>query len=360
MVAQTPTLGGTKMWPRNLGKFKLRGVNLVPTPEQAAASSTRSDQAGNWASLWSNWDWEHHIKPQLDLAAAIGANCVKLACSGVSEGSSLNKTYPSASVLRDRITQFCEYAAEHGMVVYVNLLANAQYLWGSLGTSYNSRIAAVLACAGYWERQANVAGIDIINEPNTAGWAPGSWGSTITNQARFTSDVATFIGDLRTVTTLPLTIGIATSSAAGVTSTLAQAAANAGIDFHDFHLYWTETATGVMGGANARPTAKVWDSLAAQGWFKGGVVMGEWGQKDGTWAAQSYRAGNASTLYDNRYVWTQAVGASGESAYSFGSMLFSAQDYEAVEFYGIADRNVQNTRVQATTPFAFWPGYLTA
>lgn len=285
-----------------------------------------------WSDMWSLFEWERLLRPQIDLAISMGANAIKMVGSGINGEAGTN--YPSDVLLKARIEQVCGYARSHGLVVYWNLAAHPSYIWGAAGTTpLSTTLPTLQKVAGWLENIPNVVGIDVVNEINNG--IPTTWNGP--NYAQFLADTSALLAGIRKATSLPLTVSIWCQTVADITNTYAATIASQ-TDFHDFHPYYT-------GGT---PAATDVTSLRTQGWYLGRYLIGECGSNlsQGTTAQTNFTAG---------------IGALGANADSFGSVLFCASDYDntsSATKFGVVDSTMQNPRSQITTPFAAWSGAL--
>lgn len=189
---------------------KLRGANVVPM-----------GSAGNpWATLYANWgtQWGTIVKPQIDAAASVGANAIRLVgdVGGVHTGVLTIDAYTAA------YEQFVDYCANLGL-----------YAYACLGSSHTggatvAQMADIMApTAAMLETKSNVIGIDVVQEVGL--------GTGLSH-----SDVATLFAAIRAVCTLPLTcsvLGSDNSNAAQWSSATTAAYADL-VDFYDFHPYY--------------------------------------------------------------------------------------------------------------------------
>lgn len=90
----------------------LRGVNLTVKPGYANGAADVTNTV--WADLWEEWDWDGWVKWQIDLAASIGANCIRLqgGVGGVARGQITSADYET------KLRQIIEYVDTLGMGFY--------------------------------------------------------------------------------------------------------------------------------------------------------------------------------------------------------------------------------------------------
>lgn len=162
--------------PANLGQIRtngrVRGVNIGPS-----LNDWRDDSP--WTGLWQKWDWDGRIRNELDDAAMLGANCVRL----------LGNTHVVTSgVISERVylarwSQLLDYAKSRGLWVYP--CGGDLRHWGDTSLAAAQDLyhnwAQLLAAADH------VIGVDITNEAPTASrqvggivyHEPESWYYTI-------------------------------------------------------------------------------------------------------------------------------------------------------------------------------------
>lgn len=285
-----------------------------------------------WADFWNTWNWESWVKPQIDVSLAAGANCIKVTASGIGPAED-GFSYPADAVLQARIDQFIGYCQSQGAVVYWNLVAHPFYVFGSGGSLLSTNLPAVQKVARWVDAHSNVVAIDVCNEINNS--TPSSWSGN--NYAQAQTDLTALVAGVRQVTSLPLTASVLCQAVTDITGGWMQAASGAGIDYHDFHPYYT--------GATPQTTDVA--GLRAAPWYRGRYLIGE----IGTSLAQTAPV---------QTTWTTNLGNMGGQADAYGCVLFCAADYDTVSTgqFGITDTSVHNLRTQITTPFAAWPAKL--
>jgi hypothetical protein len=206
---------------------KLIGANIIPKAADVAIDGGL--QA--WSQLLINWDWSGWVKPQIDALVGnrIGVNCIRMiGCNGgVLIGRFSQQYYDT------RILQVARYCADLGVYFYAcgGDNSNNTVPWGS--ASSNSAMADSFAQT-FLQLQAlpNVIGVDLIQETNNSNYG-------VANAFAMAQLVKA-----RGVT-LPIAIstsGEAISSASG--GSRVNAAAQAGFDFLDVHLYTSFQGTG--------------------------------------------------------------------------------------------------------------------
>ena len=139
---------------------KLYGVNIVPTPTEAATG------AAAWARLQLDWPWDTWIKPQIDSVVGneIGCNCIRMIgdFSGVFTGLFSQATY------NEHWAQLVSYCAELG--VYVIIAGGDQsQVTGMTNRDIQSNVISLLAALS---RFNNVAYVDVMQEQNA--WRDGT------------------------------------------------------------------------------------------------------------------------------------------------------------------------------------------
>lgn len=315
-----PRVYGSKLVPANLPNVTIKGVNVVRQINS------------KWAPFWNDWNWESWVKPSIDVSIAAGANLIKVTGSGINaEDSGFN--YPSDATLQARIDQFIGYCQQQGVAVYWNLVAHPFYCFGAGGTSLATNLPAMQKVTKWVDAHPNVVAIDCCNEMNQS--QPTTWASN--NYTQAATDLTALVSGIRQVTSLPLTVSVLCQAATDITGPWMSAVAGTGIDFHDFHPYYS----------GATPVAADVNALRSASWYLGRYLIGE----IGTSIAQT--SGVQTT-------WTQNLGVMGSGTGGFGTVLFCAADYDTVSTgqFGLYDTSVHNGRSQLLTPFAAWPGKL--
>jgi hypothetical protein len=215
---------------------RIRGVNInakIYSPDVAAWGQ----MYGEWSTLWGSY-----IKPQIDNAASIGANAVRM----MGAAPSVITGYCTETQYLDAYEQLVDYCATQGLWVYAVLSASQE--WG--GNSVASVMPIMEAQATMLDAKPNVFAIDVCQE---IGLTPGFISSSSTHDA-----ASQLVTPIRTVTSLPLTCSVVTST----NNTSAQFASTTVtdytdlFDFFDYHPYYDGmTVADVATAASAAATA---------------------------------------------------------------------------------------------------------
>ena len=92
------------------------GTNLLPAGEQVHGVNLTIEPGttGSWGNLWKTWRWDEWIKPQVDAAASIGANTVRIigTYDAIHDGTLTQATYHT------RQQQLAAYVNSLGMAYY--------------------------------------------------------------------------------------------------------------------------------------------------------------------------------------------------------------------------------------------------
>lgn len=272
--------------------IKIKGLNLVPKITAVA----------NWADMWNEFDWDGWFVPQLDLAQQLGANCVKITGVGV------NYTDFNA-----RVRTFLNECWDRGLLVYWNWTGP----WPStveVGTPYLENVIGLLS------EFPNVIGIDVANE---AGWA-----------ANMTQEMALeFVQVAKDAGSVPVSVSIVAQTIEELSNEGALLVANGGVDFVDFHPYFT----------TGHPTDADFDDFRAECDLP--ILVGEIG-------AQFSVVGEAAQA--ERW---EAVGTLLASAPDIlGAIGFSIADYDDVEKWGLYEEDLVTDRPLPIAAFEGWRG----
>lgn len=274
-----------------------------------------SDQPYN-KSFWIDWRWTTHVKTQIDLAVAKGANCVRIpgCTAGVVQGLQTQSDFDS------KLTQILDYTASTGLLVY--WISHLSYGGDDLDASDPATLAAVTAMMAIVGNYSHVVGNDCSNE---SVWQVGS-SRALANQQAFYPAIKAVAPNL------PLSVShLVTGSSAFTDPNLTQMANY--VDFWDFHPYY--------GSGNA-----VDADLAT---FRASVnykpfLIGECG---------SPLSAGSSTQAAR---WT-AVGALGSVSDSYGAIGYAIQsDFAGDGDYGMFSADgTWDERAWISSAFAEWP-----
>lgn len=260
---------------------KIKGGNIAPKPG-----------GGAWKGLFAQWDWVNWIKPQVDRAAALGLNAIRL----IGDPGAIfvdpnygTGTLPkiSQSTYDAQWMQIAQYCQDLGLYLYPCLIGKWSVL-DVLGLGGNYQDAAITnsvkTTAGILSGYSNVIGFDLFQEGDAwsgVAWAPSTayslnayvnlggnaykattagtsassggptgTGSSITDgtvvwayqaKALLPTDVLAMMAAVRTVSNLPLTMSRSMSDGYGWNDTTSMwyqvFNSTSGADFLDFHLY---------------------------------------------------------------------------------------------------------------------------
>lgn len=165
------------------------------------------------------WDWAGSLKPQIDLAASVGANTVRVIGDvlGVLGGSITLATY------RARWAQLIDYADSVGLWTYA--CGGDAANWS--GTYTPEQVAPVLVGLGEEiNGRSNVIAYDIAQESHT--WVP--------------TGAPVVVPAVQAVCDRPITFSLVKSTDAGSLGVLTEdrnSVVRPWVDFFDFHVYYT-------------------------------------------------------------------------------------------------------------------------
>lgn len=149
-------------------KIKLWGSNVCCYVDSSVGVGN-----GAWPRMWSEWDWNGWIKPQIDLMIGNGVGTNAIRCQGAAYAVQ-NGTINMSQYL-GRWSQLIEYCAQYGVYVYP--------CGCTLDSDTNidlpaEQMGAVFAeIFRHHQQYANVVGIDVIQE--TENWGAPTWTTTI-------------------------------------------------------------------------------------------------------------------------------------------------------------------------------------
>jgi hypothetical protein len=261
--------------------------------------------------MWIEWDWTGWIKPQIDNAVALGANCVRLigVIPDVCNGNLSQATYLA------RWQQFLDYTVSLGIYAYPCggtiafwsgvTLAQVQTMytaWGPLMDSY-----------------ANVIGIDVTNECFPAGAVDGQTVDQIL------TTVTALTATLRSVTSKPIT-NDRTAHSLPRWDYQEGAYIDALNDFHDIHSYYTQDPS------DPHPWMNKW-------WGSKPILLGEIGCGLDLTSAQRTA----------RYLAAKAMVDQNDSRFA-GALSWAATDTNLSTQYGLFDPSFA-ARTDITVPF---------
>jgi hypothetical protein len=198
---------------------RIRGGNL-----------TIEANVGGWDHFWgANYNWAGWIKPQIDAATVLGANCIRI----IGGPTTIIQGATTRAVYLARQKQFIEYCLNQGVYVYGCAGDWIQYsFWTS---DWNGAVKdEMVAYAAFLHNYPNIIGIDVNQEGfygRPSGWTDQQIHDQ--NQLWFTA--------IRAVTDIPLTCSQPTPNIPDVTEwadsvNIKKMAAYA--DYLDFHVYY--------------------------------------------------------------------------------------------------------------------------
>jgi hypothetical protein len=200
---------------------KLYGVNIVPTPTEAASG------AQAWANLHADWLWEAWIKPQIDSAVGngIGCNCIRMIGDffGVFTGLFSQTTY------NEHWVQLVNYCAQRGVYVIVTG-GDQNQVAGMTDRDIESNVISLLNALASFN---NVAYVDVMQEQD-------AW--RVENAASRTNALYAAI---KATTSLPLTFSIVNKLTNNVASAWIESIRNS-CDVLDFHVYKAFGYNGIL------------------------------------------------------------------------------------------------------------------
>ncbi|MCX2713130.1 hypothetical protein [Mycolicibacterium sp. J2] len=152
-IASVPAAAG---FPALIPGVKIRGGNIVVKPDGAS-----------WGGLFSEWDWNDWIRPQVDRARALGMNTVRLIGNPGIIFLPAGENYPAITEEQyiARWRQLAAYTQSLGMMLYPALCEKWAF-WDGTKFDYTDpqRIAAVTAVAKALAEYPNVIGFDVFQE----------------------------------------------------------------------------------------------------------------------------------------------------------------------------------------------------
>lgn len=136
--------------------IKIKGGNIVV-----------KSYGGSWGGLFSEWDWDNWIKPQVDRAQALGMNTIRLIGNPGITFMPAGDNYPAITQEQyiARWRQLADYTKSLGMMLYPALCEKWAF-WD--GTIFNfadrDRVNAITAVAKALAAYPNVIGFDVFQE----------------------------------------------------------------------------------------------------------------------------------------------------------------------------------------------------
>ncbi len=310
---------------------KLKCINIVP--------DSYSTQA-NWAGLWTTYS-AAQMSARLALCNSIGANAVKISCSGTPDPG--GASYPASSTLFANIESFCQLCRSYGFKIYFNINDGPTTFTGSAGNDVEANVAQNMLVLAWWFTVASdlIVAIDVCNEVNFN--QPSTW----LNASQMESDLNYLLEQTRaTAPQIPVTFSVYMASKTGFAgNALLELQSTLNCDFHDYHPYNSagESDTTVAEAPGGSDPAQ----LEAQPWFIGRHLCGECGiTTDSATASMT--------------AWVNGMGDQARRAASHGAVLFCDVNYYPLSGsgdYGIFGAEPTPSPIAAlTVPFSQWVG----
>lgn len=140
---------------RTILSGKLRGANIACKPG-----------GPQWGGLFAEWDWGNWIKPQVDRAAALGLNAIRLiggANSVLMSNGAASPQITQASYIA-RWCQLADYCQIKGLYLYPVLVTGGDATGPGIGYQDAGLTALVAASATALAAYSNVIAFDIFQE----------------------------------------------------------------------------------------------------------------------------------------------------------------------------------------------------
>jgi hypothetical protein len=172
-----------------------------------------------YADFWYNWPWDTSIRPQIDRAASLGMNCIRM----IGGQWAVNRGIPQLTLSQylQRQVQVASYCQQLGLYYYPAEVVDS--ISQSL-VPYTSTVASVIQALQPYS--SSIIGFDIQHEANVTGYT----GANIIQQ----------LTDLRSaVTALSLTVpyGYTASTKEPLDNSPILNVYGSSSDFLDFHVY---------------------------------------------------------------------------------------------------------------------------
>lgn len=221
---------------RSIGSRKFRGGNITVKPSQS------------WATVWSEWDWDNWIKPQVDRAVVLGLNGIRIigAPDAVLSGGLTQNAY---NAHMEQLAAYCSYL---GLMFYPCLCEKWVFTYGHT-PPYDwqdaTATATITSSAAALAPYKNIFGFDLFQEGS--GQSDGLLVADVVALYAAIRDVAPGIP----VTTSNSSGGFGTAAQfwADTTSVPYQAwTAINGSDFCDLHVYLDDVIPADMDAFLAR------------------------------------------------------------------------------------------------------------
>lgn len=273
--------------------------------------------AGHTYLFFTNWDWTGWVKPQIDLAVAKGANCVKFGgtASGVVQG------LQTRADLANKIRQALDYCATVGIKSYWTL--HMPYSGDDLDPATDATtLTELVAMAQVIASYPGVIGADMSNE------ALANIGAT-----RALANATAIYPAVKAVAPwLPLSQSQLVQTSGSYTSSLAGFAPY--VDFWDFHPYYS----------SGNPVDADLASFRSQSWYKP-YLIGEIGLD----------LASGQTAQAARW---NAIGTmSRASTDCYGAVGYTIVDCNSEDYGMFTNDGLFNERSWISGAFATWPSH---
>lgn len=336
-------------------QIKLRMVNLIHTYN------------GTYADMWNAGWTTSYMTAQINAAVSVGANSVKLFCSGLSEyacdGGSvgIGGTAPSDAVLRSRLQWTFQQLRNAGLKMYFSVGPIPGDLFGDNQAATITANLKVTQKIIQWviaDAPDLLVAFELCNEINEnlpSAWTDGSTNSHVLGSQQRAA-VTQLVQAARAAAAqmgvyVPMSFSVflddknllATSPHIGLQKSL-------GMDFHDYHPYWQLFPYYPNGQI---PDATDLNILRSRSDYIGTHFMGENGcglaWYDGTVTPAAFRTN-----------WINRLGDHCRDRDSVGGNFFVICDYhdQDTDNFGMFDKNLANPRLPTITPFRSWPANL--
>jgi hypothetical protein len=140
---------------------------LLPGTKIKGGNIVVKSYGGSWGGLFSEWDWDNWIKPQVDRARDLGMNTIRLIGNPGIIFMPAGANYPAITEAQyiARWRQLADYTKSLGMMLYPALCEKWAF-WN--GSTYDfadvDRIGAIKAVAKALAVYPNVIGFDVFQE----------------------------------------------------------------------------------------------------------------------------------------------------------------------------------------------------
>jgi hypothetical protein len=305
---------------------KLKVLELLP----------KAPALGSWGNGWVLYS-ESDFDARMATAAAMGANCVKVSCNGLTTSG-----YPGPVVMERNIQSYCNLLRKYGLKHYMSLVG-PQEIVGYDGTLFNTNVPIIQSNVALWMKHGAdlMVGGDICNEIQFGGVRPWGAEGSLTYTVRQANDLTAFLAAIRAVApAVPWSFSVYHPNSSAMTCDLMKLQGMLGCDFHDYHPYNGTNGGSMALGDSRIPKSSDCAALEAAPWFRGRHLIGECG-------VLSTNSDQATLAY------ITGLAAQASRPLSAGGVLFGDVDYTDAannpQPYGITGHPAQ---IQA---FTSWP-----